>query len=348
MSDIARKVGLGRSTVSMALRNHPEISLATRERVRKAAEEIGYRPDPLISLLMSNLHDENQRSRDAVLAVLSEADGGWNWRKSSIFQTMWSGMEAHASRRGYLIEEFRINEKGMPPARLLQILLSRGVAGAIIAPKLNYGSSAFTGWDALPCVTLNWSVSSPPNLPRACAATFRNFNCAWAALEARDYRRIGFVTNPGIALRNEHQYVAAHLMKLQLLPPERRVPALSVPPEKLDLALLRTWLDQERPDAVIVDDPNYMLPLLKQAADVPAALGVATLELGNAPAGMAGIDEHSEEIGAAAVDMLIGRLQRNERGLPKIPRLLHVPGSWRDGDTVRPLAPSPASATSEA
>ena len=129
-------------------------------------------------------------------------------------------------------------------------------------------------------------------------------------------------------------------MKLHLLPPERRVTALSVPPEKLNLELVRAWLDQERPDAVLVDDAHYMLRLLGQAAEVPARLGVAALELGNAPAGTAGIDEHSEEIGAAAVDMLIGRLQRNECGLPKVPRLLHVPGSWRDGATVRPHAPS--------
>ena len=184
---------------------------------------------------------------------------------------------------------------------------------------------------AAPPSAHNWSVTSPPNLPRACSATFRNFNCAWAALESCGYRRIGFFTNPGISIRTEHQYVAAHLMKLHLLPPERRVSALSVPPEKLNLATLRAWLDQERPDAVLVDDAHYMLPLLAQAANVPADLGVAALELSNAPAGMAGIDEHSEEIGAAAVDMLIGRLQRNECGMPGIPRLLHVPGSWRDG-----------------
>ena len=56
MADIARKVGLGRSTVSMALRNHPEIAAATKDRVLKAASELGYQPNPLISLLMSRLH----------------------------------------------------------------------------------------------------------------------------------------------------------------------------------------------------------------------------------------------------------------------------------------------------
>lgn len=340
MADIARKVGLGRSTVSMALRNHPEIPLATRERVHRAAQELGYRPDPLLSLLMSNLHDENARPRDTVLAVLSEPEENWNWRDRPLFQTMWAGMEAQALRRGYRIEEFRIGRHGLPPARVIQVLLSRSIVGAVIAPKLHCGPSAFTGWDSLPCVTLNWSVVSP-HLPRACTAAFRNFNSAWDALEERGYRRISFLTNPGIAPRTEHQYVAAHLMKLHLQPPERRIPAFYLSPEKPDLALLRAWLEQARPDAVIVDDAHAMLPILRRVTDVPAALGVAALELGNSPAGMAGIDEHSAEIGAAAVDMLIGRLQRNERGLPAIPRLLHVPGSWREGATARPLPPPP-------
>lgn len=337
MADIARKLGLGRSTVSMALRDHPEISAATRKRVREAAEELGYRPDPLISLLMSNLHEGSDRPRDTVLAVINEPEKTWSWRERPMFRAMWAGMEEQARRRGYGLEEFRIGAHGLPPDRLLHILRARGIAGAIIAPKLQCGPSVFNGWAEFACVTVNWSVSSPANLPRSCIASFHNFNRAWAALEDRGYRRIGLVTNPGISARTGHQHLAAHLTKLHLLPPERRVPALSLPPENPDLPLVRAWLDRERPDAVLVDDAHGMLDSLSRVADVPGSLGVAALELGNAPAGMAGIDEHVEEIGAAAVDMLIGRLQRNERGLPDNPRLLHVPGSWRDGATVRTL-----------
>ncbi len=79
-----------------------------------------------------------------------------------------------------------------------------------------------------------------------------------------------------------------------------------------------------------------MLPRLREAADIPGELGVAALELGSAPDGMSGIDERMGEIGEAAVDLLIGRLQRNERGLPAISRRLHVAGAWRDGATTRP------------
>jgi LacI family transcriptional regulator len=43
MKDIARELGVSMVTVSKALRNHPDISTKTRERVEAKAEELGYR-----------------------------------------------------------------------------------------------------------------------------------------------------------------------------------------------------------------------------------------------------------------------------------------------------------------
>ena len=336
MSDIARKVGLGRSTVSMALRNHPVIAAATRERVLRAARELGYQPNPLISLLMSRLHEETSTRRDTVLAVINEPEAHWSWRDFPIFRTMWSGMEEQARLRGYLIEEFKTGPHGLPPARLRQILAARGIPGVILAPKLETGPSLFAGWEDFAAVTLNWSITTP-GLSRACVDCIHNFNRAWAALEARGYRRIGFFNNPGLSIRLAHQYLAANLAQLYLLPPERRVNPLSPPPDQVTLEDVRAWLRRERPDAVLLADAGHGTHFMRQAASVPGELGVAALELGNAPAGMSGIDERVGAIGAAAVDLLIGRLQRNERGPVEAPRLLHVAGAWRDGDSTRPL-----------
>ena len=334
MADIARKVGLGRSTVSMALRNHPEIAAATKDRVLKAASELGYQPNPLISLLMSRLHEETTTRHDTVLAVINEPEADWNWRDFAIFQTMWAGMESQAKRRGYLIEEFRVGPHGIPPERLNQILVARGIPGIILAPKLETGPSRFTRWENFASVTADLSISTPGH-SRSCIDHFHNFNRAWKALEARGYRRIGFLNNPGLSCRCEHQYHAANLVKLDQLPPERRVAPLTLNGEDTTADNVRTWLRKERPDAVLLAGADYMLRVVREVAAVPEELGVAALELGCAPAGMSGIDERMNEIGEASVDMLIGRLQRNERGLLSAPRTLHVEGVWRDGNTTR-------------
>jgi LacI family transcriptional regulator len=45
MKDIAQDLGVSMVTVSKALRNHPDLSKGTRERVLRRMEELNYRPN---------------------------------------------------------------------------------------------------------------------------------------------------------------------------------------------------------------------------------------------------------------------------------------------------------------
>lgn len=51
--DIAEQLNLTKVSVSKALRDHPDISVATRKKVKKAAREMGYRPNLLARSLTS-------------------------------------------------------------------------------------------------------------------------------------------------------------------------------------------------------------------------------------------------------------------------------------------------------
>jgi hypothetical protein len=54
----------------------------------------------------------------------------------------------------------------------------------------------------------------------------------------------------------------------------------------------------------------------------------------------AGIYQNNPMIGRTAVDILVGMMHRNERGVPEIPMRILIEGSWVDGKSVRRLAPS--------
>ena len=45
---LAELAGVSRTTISLALRNHPSISLKTRERIQQLADEHGYTSDRCI------------------------------------------------------------------------------------------------------------------------------------------------------------------------------------------------------------------------------------------------------------------------------------------------------------
>ena len=55
LQDIARRAGVSKMTVSLALRGHPHAAAATRDRLRRLAKEMGYRPNPLVVANMTLL-----------------------------------------------------------------------------------------------------------------------------------------------------------------------------------------------------------------------------------------------------------------------------------------------------
>jgi hypothetical protein len=48
--------------------------------------------------------------------------------------------------------------------------------------------------------------------------------------------------------------------------------------------------------------------------------------------------KNSFQIGIMAVDLLVDMLHRNERGVPAMPYMLMVEGSWCEGRTLRQAA----------
>ena len=53
LADVAARAGVSVALVSIVMRDVPGASTATRDRVRRAAEELGYRPDSRARLLRS-------------------------------------------------------------------------------------------------------------------------------------------------------------------------------------------------------------------------------------------------------------------------------------------------------
>ncbi len=95
------------------------------------------------------------------------------------------------------------------------------------------------------------------------------------------------------------------------------------------------WLKANQPEVILGYDPVLIEWLAKAGKRVPQDVGFVHLWNPDQSGRFAGIYHDPPAIGAAAVDFLVGIVQRNERGVPSAPQTLLLESVWQDGGTVR-------------
>ena len=121
-------------TVSLALRNHPDISKTTAEKVRRVAESLGYRPDPEINRLMTYLRQSREARSDIVLAFLDPWPRDPSIPDRYHLKLLHEGASQRAQELGFRIDTLWLKEKGMTQRRMSSILYTRGIRGLLIPP----------------------------------------------------------------------------------------------------------------------------------------------------------------------------------------------------------------------
>ena len=119
INDIARALGISPSTVSRALKDHPDISSETKKVVKAYAEKVNYRPNALaLSLKM-------QRSNTLGLIIPEIVH--------HFFSTIISGIEEFAYDRGYRLIICQSNEDYKREVMNTQVLFDNRVDGMLIS-----------------------------------------------------------------------------------------------------------------------------------------------------------------------------------------------------------------------
>src|ERR1043166_871971 len=130
LKSVAERAGVTAATVSMALRNHPALRPETRERVQRIAREMGYRPNPMVATLMTQVRRRKRIEQRTTLAWITSWPTRNGWRESSpLFADYFAGASDRAHELGYQLEEIWAKEKGMTGRRLTGILQARNIRG---------------------------------------------------------------------------------------------------------------------------------------------------------------------------------------------------------------------------
>lgn len=328
MQQVADAVGLSRSAVSLALRNHPSIPPATRARVAEAARRLDYRPNPLVAALMSQHLRLQPRRRRPTLAYVTSHPKNDPWRNYPAFLQMYDGVVRRATELGYRVEEFALARLQSNPARLIEILRARGINGILLAPLP--GSLRTLNLDITGFVTVGLGLSvSAPLIRRVTADLFQVGRLAAQRCAELGYRRIGFAASADMSARLEHRMFAGYRQGLWDCGLAETVPPLLTPPIPAFSTFLPAWSRTAKPDVVIFGtfDSSCLRVL-------PPEVGCVDLNVESPRSVTSGVYQNLSRIGAMAAEQMHMALQQNASGPLDQPQTVLHGGFWVAGTTA--------------
>lgn len=331
------------------------------QRVVLAARRLGYTLNPFVSDLM-------MRRRSAASGPAAAPTFAWIEPFEDPEETMshpvqrrfWEGARRRAEELGCRIERFQSRAAGMTPERLTGMLVARGIEGVILLPQpLHLGAGPPLETKRFACVSLGRTRDSHA-LHTAVGDLQEAMRNACLELHRRGYRRIGCMLPHFLERMVDYRLAAGYLAAvgaelrmdalpilygygLEGAPPAidaeggRRSPELAR--DSLRPGDTRLWLEQARPDVVISTHVVARDGLARLGLRVPEDIGFVHLGQEPGDTTTAGVDQRLELVAAAAVDLVIAQLTRNERGPPETPKTVTIPGVWRDGPSVRARMP---------
>ncbi len=340
MNEIAKAAGVSKNTVSLALRNDPQLPEHTRQRIQKLADEMGYQLNPVIGQLMAQLRASN--SPDTPQATLALINGNTDpeaFKKHPTIPAYVEGCKRRAHKRGYGLDYFWLHDPELNGERLNRILKARGIRGILIVGMMNSNRlpSQFNAtWEQYPAVVTGVRTRQPA---LSFASTDHHI-VAMRALEraiALGYQRPALVLDHVIDELVEGRFSSGYTIAQRNLPRKNHLPTYSeiVRPQG-DLTGFSKWLEAEKPDVILTLYNRVRSDLEKLGYECPEDIGLIQLEWRKDQPEWAGMNQHNDIVGEAAVDMVISMIHNNERGVPDFPRATLISGTWVDGQTVRP------------
>jgi len=338
MRDVAAMAGgVHPSTVSLVLRNSPNISEATRRRVLAAVRKTGYRRDPMLDAYNQHRTGMLPHRSEPVIAWVSDLESREELEGLDPCRSFWRGARAAADSLHCKLEPFFCGRGQLSPERLNGILRARGISSLVVMAFRPGTQRLAFSWEDYSSVKIESPHLAQPGFMIA-SDRRQAARLAFRRLTALGYRRIGLLARPARFLGDALLLRAGCLIEQASLPEADCVPALLLE-EPADLPPVAAWVQQHRIDVVLVDDPS-LLPMLPRVGHDGSRLAFASLDVSGAPAGVAGVRPEHERVGAQAVEQVVSLMRANQRGLASASSSTYIPSAWLDAPSAPPVPPA--------
>lgn len=335
MAEIARAAGVGKATVSLALRNDPRLRQDTRRKIQAVAKKMGYQSNAVVSNLMAQLRVSKNPKYQATLALINVSPTRNFLHTNPTFTAINEGILSRCHDMGYGSNEFWLCEPSIDSSRLKQILHARNIRGVLIAgmaDNLNLPPEFDSAWEDISCVTVGIRPGSPP-FHFACNDQFST-----AQRTAEQLIRLGY-TKPGLVIASyiekviDNRFTAGFYAGNHFSGTNQRLPVLDYHPEGQKSFL--SWLKKHKPDVIVTTHAAVRGWVESCGMKCPKDIGLAHLDINKGMEDWSGMDQKSDLVGGSAVDLLVGLLHRNECGPPQSPMCVMVESQWVAGTTLR-------------
>ncbi len=182
IADVAARAGVSTATVSRVLNGAGRASPATRERVRRAARDLGYRPSGVARSL-------KLRATRTLGLIVTDIE-------NPFFPALVRAVEDAARAKGYAILLCNAAEDPEREVGYLELLAERRVDGIIIAASTLGGRQRdWLAGSPLPVVLVN-TIAPGVRLPAIASDNRAGARAAAAHLLELGHRRLGFLAGP--------------------------------------------------------------------------------------------------------------------------------------------------------
>lgn len=326
--DIAAEAGVDRSTVSLALRGHPRIPPATRERIQAIAQKMGYRPDPMLSYIAASRWNR-ERARQPAIAYL-----GVHRRpeKSGTPPDHYlEGIQRRAKALGYIVDCLHPAEFA-DGRQLAQILEARGIRGVIVGQTNVDARKPDLDWKRF-CVVQVGLLCRTEVLTMVCADLRAAIRMA-----VEEAGRLGF-KRPAICYFAHPDYESDRIVIEAAFGIQRERGGPSAFPvfvgysansgEYSEKAV--QWLNRIRPDVVLGNHRQTARWLTVRGFRIPGNFEFISLVGGgdHPVTEFPGVDLDFNAMGENAVNQLDLKLRSHEYGQPRVATTILTKPVWR-------------------
>ncbi len=185
LQDIADRLHLSRTTISLALRDHSRISKQTKQQVHRIARRLGYQPDQVARALVTG--------HSNLIAVVAPDTG------DHYYAEVFRGIEEAAHIAGYHVLLANTSYEPLEEEARIRDLLHLKIAGIIAAPAFADEKAALSPFwrnlkrNKFPLVLVNRELDPPP-FHQVTIDNAGGIRIAMEQLAKLGHRRVAYIT----------------------------------------------------------------------------------------------------------------------------------------------------------